>query len=63
MSPKPIVIKTQLKYQLFTQLTIDMHLVHGILRTLKLQSTALSIKEIDWLIEKFLDKRLITKPD
>jgi hypothetical protein len=34
MSPKPIVIKTQLKYQLFTQLTIDMHLVHGILRIL-----------------------------
>ena len=32
MSPKPIVIKTQLKYQLFTQLTIDMHLVHGILK-------------------------------
>ena len=33
-SPKFIVIKTQLKYQLFTQLTIDMHLVHGILRIL-----------------------------
>ena len=43
-SPKSIVIKTQLKYQLFTQLTIDMHLVHGILRILKLQPTALSDK-------------------
>jgi hypothetical protein len=41
LSPKPIVIKTQLKHQLFIHLTIDMHLVHGILRTLQLQPTAL----------------------
>ena len=32
------------KHQLSTQLTIDMHLVHGILRILKLQPTALSDK-------------------
>jgi hypothetical protein len=29
------------KHQLFTHLTIDMHLVHGILRILQLQPTAL----------------------
>ncbi len=28
----------------YTHLTIDMHLVHGILRILKLQPTALSVK-------------------
>jgi hypothetical protein len=48
LSPKLIVIKTQLKYQLFTQLTIDMHLVHGILKILQLQPTALLLPEIDF---------------
>jgi len=32
LSPKLIAIKTQLKHQLFTHLTIDMHLVHGIFK-------------------------------
>ncbi len=36
------------KHQLFTQLTIDMHLVHGILRIPQLQPTALSLPEIDF---------------